>query len=107
MSANQKYPGWDQGSSGENSLGYGLAGAPATSPCRLPSAQQLLVNVAIADQNAARFMREIVGHGGVLVRRRGARIRGVPHMVTRRHCKIVALANREPAAIALILSPAG
>jgi hypothetical protein len=51
-------------------------------------------------------MPEIVGHGGVLVRRREARIRGAPHMVTRRQCKIVALANRETAATALILSPA-
>ena len=38
-----------------------------------------MVNVAFADQNAARFMQGIVGHGGFLERRREARIRGAPY----------------------------
>jgi hypothetical protein len=51
---------------------------------------QILVNVAFADQNAAKFMREIVGHKGSLEPRREARIRGAPYLAIMRQCKIVA-----------------
>jgi hypothetical protein len=44
---------------------------------------------------------------GFLERRRDARIRGVPYIAMMRQCKIVAPANPEAAANALILSPAG
>jgi hypothetical protein len=74
-------------------LGYGLAGAGGARDESVPIAKrtrQLLVNVSFADQNAARFMRGIVGHGGFLVRRREARIRDAPYMAIRRQCKIAA-----------------
>jgi hypothetical protein len=52
---------------GENLQGYGLAGAGGARDESVPVAKrksQILVNVAFADQNAASFMRGIVGHEG-------------------------------------------
>jgi hypothetical protein len=79
----------------ENLQGYGLAGAGGARDESVPVAErksQILVNVAFADQNAAKFMREIVGHKGSLEPRREARIRGAPYMAIMRQCnnKIVA-----------------
>jgi hypothetical protein len=75
----------------ENLQGYGLAGAGGACDESMPVAErksQILVNVAFADQNAAKFMREIVGHGGFLEPRREARIRGAPYIAIMRQCKI-------------------
>ena len=74
----------------ENLQGYGLAGAGGARDESVPVAErksQILLNVAFADQNAAKFMREIVGHKGSLEPRREARIRGAPHLAIMRQCK--------------------
>jgi hypothetical protein len=79
----------------ENLQAHGFSGAGRAGDESVPVAKrqdQILVNVAFANQNAASFMCGIVGHDGSS-NGRARRGCGAPYVAIMRQCGIIAPAN--------------